>query len=325
MGEPGESVTQEAKAVGMDEGAESFAVDKTIAPEEGTQEKEETTEETTPEDKSGEAEPKEGDEGEEGEKTKAEEGEPGEEGKEKEPAEGEEGEEGEEDLPKGVKKRLATITRKRREAERLAEALEAENEQLKQSLELKDTKEEPELNLTEPDIEDFDTIEEYEEAVIDYKADLKFAAKEKKRKEAEAEEAAAQQAEVQRERFERVQRALKKGLEKYEDFEDVMAAVDVTDDMITVMDRLPNTSDVAYYLGKHEDVTDELTEASFVDMTLGLKKISDDLKKKKTTKAPHPIRPVGSSSGGIKTPEQMNMAEYNAWRDKQEKARKGHY
>jgi hypothetical protein len=319
MEDPAVSVSQETPDIVIDTGKDSFAVDITPKPVEGkTEEAEASAEpEEKAEPKEGEAEPKEGEE-EEPAKTEEKEEAAAEEKKE-------EGEEEEPSLPKGVQKRIDVITRKRREAERQAEALLKENEELKRLIQTAETEKKISLELEEPDIDKFETEEEYQKAIIDYRVNLVLA---KQAEEVRKEQAAAAQREQERiaqKKLEDIQASLSKGYGKYDDFEDAIQDLNVTGDMLYIMDRLPNMADVAYYLGKNPDVTTEIVEMTAYDATFKLKEISDKLKAKKTTKAPAPIKPVTATGGDIKTPEQMSMAEYMKFRDKQEKERRGRY
>jgi hypothetical protein len=319
MEDPAMSVSQTGPNIVIDTGKDSFAVDITPEPVEGkTEEAEAPAEpEEKAEPKEGEAEPKEGEE--EPAKTKEKEEAAVEEKKK------EEGGEEEPPLPKGVQKRIDVITRKRREAERQTEALFRENEELKKLIQTAETEKKISLELEEPDIDKFETEEEYQKAIIDYRVNLALA---KQAEEVRKEQAVAAQREQERiaqKKLEDIQASLSKGYGKYDDFEEAIKDLNVTSDMLYIMDRLPNMADVAYYLGKNLNMTSEIVDMAAYDAAFKLKEISDTLKSKRTTKAPAPIKPVVATGGDVKTPEQMSMAEYMKYRDKQEKERRGRY
>ena len=304
---PALSVSQEAPGV-VDTGEESFSVDSTPAPVQG---KTGESEEKPGEEKPGEEKP--------GEKPAQETAPALEEGGEKEEPAAEELPA--EELPKGVKKRLATVTRKRHEAERETMAVRAENRELLTRLEkLEHPGTEP---GQEPQIDDFDTEEEYLEAVGEYKADLKVAERDIAQREAWEKEAQGKQEEDAQVRQENFQTKLKEGIEKHEDFEDVIEDLNITGDMIHILESLPNISDVVYELGNNPKAVADLVEMPFLQAAYRMKAISDGLAKKKTTKAPAPIVPVSTTGGLMKGLEQMSQAEYNLYMDKRDSERKG--
>ena len=296
--EPLESVSQEIAGV-IDTGEESFSVDSTPAPVQGK------TEES--EEKPGEEKP-------------AQETAPAlEEGGEKEELAAEELPA--EELPKGVKKRLATVTRKRHEAERETMVVRAENRELLTRLKkLEHPGTEP---GQEPQIDDFDTEEEYLEAVSEHKADLKVAERDAVQREEWEKEAQGKQEEDAQVRQDNFQAKLKEGIEKHEDFEEVIEDLNITGDMIHILESLPNISDVVYELGNNPKAVADLVEMPFLQAAYRMKAISDGLAKKKTTKAPAPIVPVSTTGGLMKGLENMSQAEYNLYMDKRDKERKG--
>ena len=316
--EPSESTSQELRGV-IDTGDESFAVDgiDEIAEVVGTKEGGGTSAaEEKPGEKPGAEKPTEKKEdtapaSEEGDGKKEEAGEKPEE----KPSESEE------ELPKGIKKRLATITRKRHDAERASANLQAQNAELLsriEALEHPGTQSEG-----EPQIENFDTEEEYLEAVTDWKVDQKFAEREATlQAEWEEKDRAGQEA-VAQGRQEAFRTELEEGVKKFEDFETVIEDLNITGDMIHILESLPNIPEVVYKLGNSPDTVAELVGMPFLQVAYKMKTMSNDLAKKKSTKAPAPVRPVSTTGGAIKSLESMSMREYSAYRDRQDKERKG--
>ncbi|MBE9581320.1 MAG: hypothetical protein IMF18_06850, partial [Proteobacteria bacterium] len=228
-----------------------------------------------------------------------------------------------EDIPAGVKKRLATVTRKRREAERTSATLQTQNQELLSRIE---ALEHPgEKSGKEPQIDEYETEEEYLEAVSDYKADQKIAERDTAAQiEQEDEIREEQEAEAQA-RQGALMEKLQKGVEKYDDFEDVIEDLNITGDMISILESFPNIPDVVYALGNDPEIVAKLVEMPFLEAAYTMKKISDGLTKKKLTKAPAPVKPVSTSGGAIKSLEQMSQKEYNMYRDKQDQERRGTY
>jgi len=297
--EPNESASQEMTSV-IDTGEESFAVDN-IKPAE-VQEKSPAEPKKEPEKKESEK-PEKDSKGTEEPETKEAENEP--------PIDDE--------LPKGIQKRINTITRKRRDAERELEELRKENASLKTAAQnLKESTEEPK-------IDDFENEEDYQNAIIDYRVERKLSKQAKEAKKTKESDIKEQQETDAQEKMEGIQKKIRKGFDKYSDFENTIADLDVTDDMLKIMDKLPNIVDIVYYLGKNPEIAIGLTDISKIDVTFQLKDISDTLKAKKTTKAPKPIKPTSATGASIKTMENMTMAEYNKARDQQDKERRGKY
>jgi len=308
--EPAESVSQELRGV-VDTGEESFAVDGISEKAEEKGEKAPAKEEK-PEEKPGEEKPEE-------EEEKPAEEKPAEE----KPGEKPPAEPSEEELPKGIKKRLATITRKRHDAERETATIREENAELLTRIE---ALEHPVSETgEEPQVDDYDTEEEYLDACIEYKADQKIAERDAAWQVEQKEKIRKEQETKAEERQEAFQAELKKGVEKFEDFEDVIEDLNITGDMISILESFPNIAEVVYELGKNPDTVTDLVGMSFLQAAYRMKEISNGLTKKKTTKAPAPVKPVSTSGGAIKSLEQMSQAEYNAHRDKQDAERKGMY
>lgn len=317
-GEPAESTSQELRGI-IDSGAESFSVDGLVKAAEVVTKKTKEDELPAAEKKAGEEEGKEKPAGEE--KTTppgTEEGKekPGEEeGKEKPPAEPLK-----EEVPEGVKKRLATVTRKRHDAERREATTAEENKKLLDRIKVL---EQPGESEAEPNIDDFNTEAEYQDAVIEWKTDKKIAARDIAQKAKEKEDFQKEQEAETQKREDNFKTELKKGVEKFEDFEDVVEDLNLTGDMIQILESLPNIPEMVYELGNNQKVVDELVDLPFLEAAYKMKEISNGLKGKKTTKAPAPITPVSTSGGTVKSPENMTMKEYTAFRNKQEAEKRG--
>ncbi len=180
-----------------------------------------------------------------------------------------------------------------------------------------------EPELVKPKLEDFESYEDYTEALTDYKLELR----DKKR----ATEAADAQATKTRDL---VKSKLDLGYEKYDDFEDVALAnnLPINDAMIEVLAECDNAADIAYHLGKNTAEALKISRLSTVGMARELGRLDSKFSEnesgtktppKKVTKAPPPIKPVNTGSSDItpRDPEDMSMEEYINWRTRGGKRR----
>jgi len=216
-------------------------------------------------------------------------------------------------LPKGVEKRLAKMRKKQGDAERRAEAAEMELEALKRKQELAKSTEIGE----KPKVDDFETEEEYLEALADYKINKKYAELEAKKAEQLEAKVAKERKIIERRKQEKLQESFGKAAKKYKDFNETVKDVFISNAMAEVLAIIPNAGDVAYYLGKNPDITEDIASMPTVETVLAIQEISSKVKPKKTSKAPAPINPIKTQGGNIKTPEHMTMKEYIEFRRKQ--------
>lgn len=234
------------------------------------------------------------------------------------------------DDPPGVEKRIGKLTKKYRDQERLtvaeadrrraaeaeAETLRAENETLKA--------EQEQAEIGDPPNEDhYDTEAEYLEALTDYKVDLRFAELDKKSKERATDQAAQNTKDAQDVVVTRTREALAAGADKYDDFSEVVGKLNVPTESLTVLQTLDNAADVAYALGSDPAKVDALSKMTPALVGAEMQKVSMNLKRRQITKAPAPIKPVGTEGTPIKTLDSMSNAEYRAYRDKQDRVKRG--
>jgi hypothetical protein len=233
----------------------------------------------------------------------------------------------EETKPEGadaVQKRMNTLTKKWRTAERerdwertKRQELEEENAKLKASTPATD----------KPVRADFVDDDDYLEALTDWKVEQKLKSKSevtvKTTEEEEDKKAAA-------ELYEHIDSVIETGREKYKDFNEVALAKDViiTPDMTEVILDSPAASDIMYYLGKNPDIAESISKMSPLKAAKELAKIEEEfieppqkeevketLPKKDKTNAPPPIRPVKTTGVVDRDPTQMSAKEYRAWRE----------
>ena len=322
---PKASVSQELTGV-VDVGKESFSVDTTPPPVEG---KPAEDAEEKPEEKKEVEEKKEEPPASEEEKKEDEEVKPKEAIEKREvKSKLEPGVEFDDDkLPKGVQSRLARMRQYQGKAERRAEAAEVElkvlREQAKPKVDIGDEPKRPDINAFESEDEYDKARDKYLEDLTAFRVKQAIAEQGETQRQADVEAVKKTQEDIQRERQTEIQRGLREGADKYDDFEDAIKDVQIPNFMIEILEKLPNLGDVAYRLGKEPGLLDEISMLSTVDATMRLLELSNSLKPKKTTKAPAPIKPVTTAGGGIKSLEQMSYPEYKKYMQKRERERKG--
>ena len=216
--------------------------------------------------------------------------------------------------PKGVQKRIDELTREKYDERRRAELAEQKLEELK--------KQKPESPATseKPKLDDFDTIEEFNEALFDWKIEER-----ERERQAEdslkgrADQSAMHQATVEAS----VDYLLKTGADKYPDFQAVAGAVPpavMSDDMLIALGEIGKGADVAYYLGKNPAEAATLVNLSPVQLGRAIARIESglvDAPINTPTKAPEPIKPSGNRASAEKDPAKMSDKEFAEWRRKQ--------
>lgn len=164
-------------------------------------------------------------------------------------------------------------------------------------------------NNVKPKVDDYSSLEDWVEAVSDWKANEVL---KKAKKDAEAENLAYKQRENERKWLEKEQSYL----EKYEDYEEVADANELVrhnalnQTMIQALLETPETGpDVLYYLGKNIDEARRIAALPPILAAKELGKIEDRLinsnknvKKVKTTNAPPPIQPIAAKAGAVALP-----------------------
>jgi len=225
----------------------------------------------------------------------------------------------EKELPKGVQKRINEMTRKQREAERRAEAAEAELARIRsQKVEKTEETEAAEKKIPakpEPKVDDYSDYDQYMKALARWEAEqMAEQMADKKIKEFKAEQEHQRMAEEAARQDVVVEEKMNVGREKYEDFDEVALSADVPYNDATELAvlSLPNSADVAYYLGQHLDEAQRITKLKPIDAVLEIGQISERLKtadtkgkgspqspeKKRLTKAPAPINALGGGASG---------------------------
>lgn len=190
--------------------------------------------------------------------------------------------------PKGVQKRIDELTWQREQAKRDAEYWKSK------ALEQKPP-EAPVPQKTKPTLEScgFDN-DKFVEELSAWKAKEAI-------REYESEKERAQVNKKIKDYFE-------KGKVKYDDFEEVVKDVPVSQPMVEILQNSEVMDDMAYYLGKHPDEARKIASMSPMAAIREMLKIEGkiSMKPKQTSKAPEPITPIISGSGSTKETELSN-------------------
>ena len=212
-------------------------------------------------------------------------------------------------LPEGVKKRIDKVTRQKYEAIAESNRLKAEIEQLRAQIAPKQEA---------PDISQFDTLDDYVEAVADYKYQNNMLSEQEKN--------------VERAIEQRVAREWTAKVDKVRsvapDFDQVfnnVASIEFAPMALEAIAGHKKGAEIAYMLGK--DLSEAYRIAALRPaeqlMAIGELAAKTSLPKPKTVStAPTPVKPVGSSSGGQKSVNDMTDKEYNEFRANQIKQRR---
>ena len=205
-------------------------------------------------------------------------------------------------LPNGVKKRIDKVTRQKYEAIAEANRLRAELEQLRAQFA-------PKQEV--PDISQFDTLDDYVEAVAEYKLNQKSQETLSKQ---------AQQTQAQAQAQEWVSK-VNKVREVAPDFDEAfnnVANIEFAPMAIEAVAQHPKGAEIAYMLGK--DVSEAYRIAALPPsmqlIAIGEVAARASLPKHKTVStAPKPVKPVNSGGASNAPPEDMD--EWVKWRNQQ--------
>lgn len=239
---------------------------------------------------------------------------PKEEADEESEAATDEGKHPEKEKKTGVQKRLDELTKKRREAER-----EAEYWRNKAQGDEKKTTDSETPPKGRPKEEDFDTYEQYEDALVDHRISQRETQSAKEKAKAASETATQTKQEA-------LGAALDKGASLYDDFEAVVQSPDLimTEAMVDAAMEGPDPQDVFYHLANNKEEAARIAELTPIAAAREIGKIELRLSEgkkapkapepKRVTKAPEPIKPIGGKEYVEKHPKDMSMDEYAEWR-----------
>lgn len=207
-------------------------------------------------------------------------------------------EKSEEKRPKQTaQERINEITRKFREAERRELDARREAEYWKTTAEGK-TEAASDATDGRPRIDNYDTAEQYEDALFDW-YESKRSAKEIRRAEEEA--------------IRRFNKAAEKFRKDNPDFDVVVNTPVFTDTMRKVLlNGGEKGVELGYYLGSNRHIAEEIAShpPEIQTYMLGKLEATRNSIKKKASGAPDPIRPLEGSGEGREDPEKMSIEEW---------------
>ena len=107
------------------------------------------------------------------------------------------------------------------------------------------------------------------------------------------------------------------GTDKYPDFVQKAYA---TNEMLPVLEEFDNAIDIAMHLGQNPQVAQRIQQMSNVGMAREFAKIEAEINKPaiRTTTAPKPVKSIETASSTSADTSKMSMAEYAAFRNKQQ-------
>jgi len=216
-----------------------------------------------------------------------------------------------------TQKRINTLTKRWRTAERELEILRQEK---------RTSANEPGANteLKEPDENDFSDSSKYVDALIDWKLGVAFLKQQADSQVGIEQDIQAKTADITKAKQTYINEVFDAAKAKYKDFDTVFNDnVPVSSAMMDSMLMIENTSDVAYYLGKNTTEAAEISKLPKVAAAMKIQRISTKLGTKKISKGPAPFNPVRGSSSS-KTLDSMSYKEYKQEMEKREKIRLRH-
>lgn len=231
-------------------------------------------------------------------------------------------EEPKEERPKkkgGFQKRIDKLSKQRSAAEQERDywKQEAQKNQ-KPALDKQSTETKPPLE-GKPNSDNFDTHEAYVEALADWRFNENQKASEQKAKESELKSALQKDTAAFSERLEKYQK-------ENDDFDELIDSVSDVPMSITVQEvilRSENGPELMHELAKNKEEYKRICALPAIAAAEALGRFKERMAKLespreqlKTTRAPTPIKPVGSKSSGTssKAPDEMNFQEFKKWR-----------
>lgn len=220
-------------------------------------------------------------------------------------------------VPKGVQKRIDRLTQ---EKYRLRAELDFLRGQQPQQAQPAQQAQQP---SQAPKLEQYNSIEEYLDALADHKASQKF---DHLAKEREAKESQTRQQQEVAKLHESYTKQTEQARQAYGDFDDVVQDPDlpISQAMAEAIMRSTNGADVAYYLGKNPDQAARIASLDPFSAAVEIGRIAATVVRpqpRKTSNAPPPIQPVGARATPVTDPDKMSADEWIKWRNGQLKKR----
>ena len=170
-----------------------------------------------------------------------------------------------------------------------------------------------------PKLEQYNSIEEYLDALADHKASQKF---DHLAKEREAKESQTRQQQEVAKLHEGYTKQTEQARQAYDDFDDVVQDPDlpISQAMAEAIMRTKGGADVAYYLGKNPAEAVRLANLDPFSAAVEIGRIAATVVRpqpRKTSNAPPPIQPVGARATPVTDPDKMSTEDWLKWRNDQ--------
>jgi len=210
-----------------------------------------------------------------------------------------------------VQKRLA---RESRRIERQVR-LEAENEFYRRQEEARQSQHQTQSKPSgPPKLEDFETAEDYIDALTDYKIEQREAQRQQKMQQE-------RESQSESEFLGTVREKLLVGAEKHDDFQEVVDSIPdeyVTPAMFHAIAESDSASEISYFLGNNHAEAARIARLSPVKQVQEIDRLENKLKAPKgVSKAPPPMETTGRGRAKNEPDlEKMSVAEYAAYRAK---------
>lgn len=217
-------------------------------------------------------------------------------------------------VPKGVQKRIDRLTREKYQLQARLEVLERSQQAPQQQQQAQQAQ-----PSQAPKLDQFNSVEEYLDALADHKASQKF---DHLAKEREAKESQTRQQQEAAKLYESYTKQTEQARQAYEDFDDVVQDPDlsISQAMAEAIMRSNNGADVAYYLGKNPDQAARIASLDPFSAAVEIGRIAATVVRpqpRKTSSAPPPIQPVGARATPVTDPDKMSTDDWLKWRNGQ--------
>ena len=211
-------------------------------------------------------------------------------------------------LPNGVKKRIDKVTRQKYEAVAEANRYKAELEQLRAQIAPKQEA---------PDISQFDTLDEYVEAVAEYKLNQKTQA-------TQSQQAQQTQAQAQAQDWVAKVDKVRSVAPDFDDAFNNVASIEFAPMALEAVAQHPKGAEIAYMLGKNVSEAYRIAALPPTQQLIAIGEIAAKTnvpKPKAVSSAPPPVKTI--SGGNVTTdPSKMSTSDYIKWRNDQQRQKK---
>jgi len=221
-----------------------------------------------------------------------------------------------------VQKRIDELTKKASESERRRQEAERKLAEYQ-----KQEASQPPADDPRPSYDAYDSIDEWEK-------DLESWARRQAQRESQAapEQSLDGPSPEDQEAIERVENAAVEAIDRYPDFDDVVRDpnLPLTTEMVRAAAETDSPADVLYYIGQHREEASRLAQKSGTSLVREIGRIEATLENQQSaqpkqaesretgTSAPEPIQTVGGSRARREpSPDEMSIDEWMRWRQEQ--------